>query len=362
MSGRRRPSDGDARCTSARMPSGLCATSKSQFPRRSSRPGNPRRREAARRLRRGRRPVRSRAAPSGSPCATAALRRWCGPARLERPRPLVVRRAATRTSAARHRPRPGATGLPRLAPEHLHQRRGRARRSRTARPAWRCRPSRAAISSSVSPEVLHVVALDLGHRAHERPQHVGAVEPPAEPHLDHRDLAPRAREVGEGDGGRGLEEGRLPLQDERPAAGRSTSPPRPRRSARRPPGCARGTTTRWGDVYRPDPPAGLAQRRRHQGRDAALPVRPADVDRRASPRAGCPAPSSRARVVSSPNLIVVVRGKRKSSGIVVASSGHPRIRPGNDRRPTQCWPWVGRPTAGVTADASAQLGHSTCGR
>ena len=64
-------------------------------------------------------------------------------------------------------------------------------------------------------QILHVVASDLGYSAHQRADHVGAVESSAEPDLDHRDLDSPCRKVRKGESRRGLEEGRLPFQNGR---------------------------------------------------------------------------------------------------------------------------------------------------
>ena len=211
--------------TRLRIPSGLWATSKSHRPRRSSRPGmNARPTPRATAPASGRQGAGSAARAA---TATAALRRWCGPAR-----PICARSRAPR----------------RGAPRGVEHRRRRPARSTNAA-ARACRT--ATISGRVSPmtkgtpgfaipafspamslervaQVLHVVELDLGDGADQRRHHVGAVEPPAEAHLDHRDLDAARGEVGEGDGGGGLEEGAAQLLDQRPQPRRSTSPRPPR--------------------------------------------------------------------------------------------------------------------------------------
>ena len=61
----------------------------------------------------------------------------------------------------------------------------------------------------VVPQVVCVLQGDLGHRARKRRDDVGAVQPPTQPHLDHRDVHPARRQVGKGDRGGRLEEARL---------------------------------------------------------------------------------------------------------------------------------------------------------
>ena len=46
-------------------------------------------------------------------------------------------------------------------------------------------------------QVFHVVALDLGDRADQRPHHVGAVEPSAQAYLDDSDLGAPGRKISE---------------------------------------------------------------------------------------------------------------------------------------------------------------------
>ena len=173
------------------------------------------------------------------PWATAAFRRWCGPASAERAGPFVLRRQHPHIGPAPtvrpDRPPDGPPGAaPRPAPGSVSPITNGA--PGLAMPAF----SRA-ISSSVSPRYfmwsrsILVTALTSG-----RTTLVLSSRPPS-PTSTTAISAPRAAKSAKAIAVRRLEEGGLALEDQRQQAARSTSPPPPRRSARRPPGCARGT-------------------------------------------------------------------------------------------------------------------------
>ena len=263
--------------TSARMPSGLWATSNSHLPAPVQPPGNP-----ARSRTRARSPPGPGRQGGGSairtPCATAAFRRWCGPARAERPGPLVVRRAApARRPGPPDRPRATARCAARrststssgsaLADDERRARLGdpgllAARSSPACRPDTSC--DRARSWSPRSPAGAPRWCCPAARRARPRPRRSRR---PAPRSRRRRCAVVASKKVA------------LALQNQRPEP---LGPHRHRglaRSGPRRPGCARGTNQVRRGVEA-DPPARLAQRRRHQRRDAALAVGAADVDRR----------------------------------------------------------------------------------
>ena len=88
-------------------------------------------------------------------------------------------------------------------------------------------------------EILLVIERDVRHRAHERRDHVGAVEPAAEADLDHGDVHLARREVRERDRRRRLEERGIAARRSPARVATSTRRPPPPKSGRRRPGCAR---------------------------------------------------------------------------------------------------------------------------
>ena len=124
-----------------------------------------------------------------------------------------------------------------------------------------------------------MIAGDLRDRARQWTHDVGAVQPPAEPDLDHGDLGAAGGEVGEGDRRAGFEERRLALEDEWPElvgphcdsglGDRHTVDPDPLPER-----------DQMGRRVQAHPPARLGERGGHEGADTALSVRAADMDGR----------------------------------------------------------------------------------